>query len=126
VCTGATLGAPTKRRTDMAATAESPLWRRNPEDLALWYETFEKLAATSPTNGKYFHGPHVGSPADLSRVTEGLKWLEEKHADDLTATPLPTVEQMLAAMAGLSEATTTGTRGRGSPCHNLWHWIHGD
>lgn len=109
----------------MTATADRSQRRGTPDDLALWYETFEKLAATSPVGGRFFHGPHVGAPVGLDRVREGLAWLEREHGDELKENPLPTVAQMLAAMTETPEPPGPGTRHSGSPCHNLWHWFHG-
>jgi len=112
----------------MSATAEGsrPLWRPEPEDLALWYGTFEVFAASSPSDNTFFHGPHLATPVDLRRVAEGLDWLEKHHGQELATRPLPTLEEMQAALKSRRPAGDgLGTRDSGSPCHNFWHWIHG-
>lgn len=112
----------------MSATAEGlpPLWRPGSGDLDIWYRTYAVYAASAPLDDPYFHGPHVAVPVALSRVEDGLRWLETEHAAELATMPLPTLDQMRAALTARrhppGDATT---RDSGSPCHNLWHWITG-
>jgi hypothetical protein len=111
----------------MSATAEGlpPLWRPG-GDFGLWYRTLEVYAASAPQDDPYFHGPHISVPVPLKRVEEGMRWLETEHRSGLDAMPLPTLEQMRAEL--VSRRRTSGdmtTLDKGSPCHNLWHWING-
>jgi hypothetical protein len=107
--------------------SSKPLWRPEPDDLAHWYGTFEVFAASSPAGGDHFHGPHIATPVDLHRVQEGLTWLEKNHGPGLEARPLPTLEEMIVALkARRHPRNDRATRDSGSPCHNFWHWIHGD
>ena len=112
----------------MSATAEGrpPLWHPGRGDLDLWYRTLEVYAASAPANNVYFHGPHVGVPAPLRRVEEGLHWLETHHRTELAAMPLPTLEQMRAELESRRHPAKDVTiLDSGSPCLNLWHWING-
>lgn len=110
----------------MSATAEGipPLWHPGRGDLDIWYRTFELYAASAPLDNPHFHGPHVSVPVPLARVKEGLRQLGEQSRAELDA--LPTLEQMCAELE--SRRNPSGDMAplhSGSPCHNLWHWIHG-
>lgn len=111
----------------MSATAEGlpPLWRPD-GDLGLWYRTLEVYAASAPHDDPYFHGPHISVPVPLTRVEEGMRWLETEHRTELAAMPLPTLEQMRAELESRRKPPgDMTTLDKGSPCHNLWHWING-
>jgi hypothetical protein len=112
----------------MSATAEGlpPLWLPGGGDLDTWYRTLEVYAASAPLTDAYFHGPHVAVPVPLTRVEDGLRWLEAEYKDELVAMPLPTLERMRAELvARRTPSSDVTTRDSGSPCHNLWHWING-
>jgi hypothetical protein len=112
----------------MSATAEGlpPLWHPGQGDLEIWCRTFEVYAASAPPNDQHFNGPHVAMPVPLTRVEEGLRWVEDRYSKELAAMPLPTLEQMRVALAARRHPPNDlSTRDSGSPCHNLWHWING-
>jgi hypothetical protein len=103
-----------------------PLWHPGSGDLEIWYRTLEVYAASAPQDDAHFHGPHVAVPVPLSRVEEGLRWLETQHGTEPGAMPLPTLEQLRAELASRRHPRDDMTaRHSGSPCHNLWHWING-
>lgn len=100
-------------------------WHARLGDLRLWYPAFEVYAATAGPRNPYFHGPHIGSPVDLDRVWLGIQWFQDRYGDG--ALGLPALEEMNA------ELRIRGHHGggpaaadEGSPCHNFWHWIHGE
>lgn len=104
---------------------QSPVMHPVLGDLRLWYPAFEVYAAVALPADGHFHGPHEAAPVSLARVLEGLNWLEEKNPNSLKL--LPTLAQ-LRVLIGASEkdGADVGAAHEGSPCHNLWHWIHGD
>jgi hypothetical protein len=114
----------------MSAPTEAqgrPYWHETLGDLQLWYPTFEVFAASAPQHNEFFHGAHVGSPVDLERVVATLGLLEKTYGSSLTANPLPTLEQLRAELGKRRQAgVAAGTTDNGSPCHNFWHWLHGD
>jgi hypothetical protein len=94
-------------------------------DLRLWYPAYEVYAALALPADGHFHGPHVATPVELTRVLEGLRWLEEKNPGSLDL--LPTLDQLRVLIGASGEdADAVRAAHEGSPCHNLWHWIHGD
>lgn len=93
-------------------------------DLRLWHQAFEAYAATADPGDGHFHGPHIGAPVELSRVVEGLKWLEDQDPAQLKA--LPTLDELRALTAARGGTVPgVGPAHEGSPCHNLWHWFQG-
>lgn len=106
----------------MSATAEGipPLWLPDGGDLDIWYRTFEVYAASAPLDNTHFHGPHISVPVPLARVAQGLR--EQSRADLET---LPTLDEMRAALESRRRPPSDmAPLHSGSPCHNLWHWIH--
>ena len=101
-------------------------WQHNLGDLALWYPTFEVYAATSSVGNAYFHGSHIATPVGLDRVGEILGQFEEKYRDALDANPLPTLDQLRSELNARRQPNGMAPAHEGSPCHNFWHWLHGD
>ncbi len=100
-------------------------WHPRLGDLRLWYPTFEVYAASAGAHNPYFHGPHVGSPVDLDRVWLGIQWFQDRYGDG--ASGLPALDEMNAELRVRGHGGGgPGVADEGSPCHNFWHWIHGE
>jgi hypothetical protein len=113
-------------RKSMSIPTEARTIHTTLGDLQEWYQLFEEYAAAGELNNEHFHEPHVGKPVSLERVVAELARFDDKRKDDATLGPLPTVEQMRAKLNGSAVASgEVHIAGRGSPCHNFWHWLRG-
>lgn len=100
------------------------LWHPTLGDLQLWYELFEKYAASSPANSADFHAAHIAEPVGLDRVWQAIQWLEANHADTLKSNPLPSTDTLRSLLTGAENGARPSDDG--SMCHAIWHWIHGE
>jgi len=110
--------------SELYSESRASYWHDLVGDVALWYPTFMAYAAAAPNSGE-LHGPHTAEPVGLDRVMDGLDWLAVSHAEQLAKNPLPTVDEMRAALDTRNAITGIEPRDDGSPMHNFWHWCHG-